>query len=68
MESKPKDIIVKLDSDAFDELKQQLNLKIALEELSVCDEFALMVIKSMYAGLNSVHVCKRKKGEKRTKI
>jgi hypothetical protein len=66
---KPRKIIVEIDNDAYEELRTEIGLKFGLENaFGFCDEFVLMVVKSIYGGLGSIHVTKRKKGHKRTKI
>jgi hypothetical protein len=65
----PRKIVVEIDEDAYEEIKQEIGVKFALDnQEGFCDEFILMFVKSLYAGLSTIHITKRKKGQRRTII
>lgn len=62
-------IVVEIDEDAYEVIKQEIGAKFALvNQKNFCDEFVLMFVKSLNAGLPSIHITKRKKGQRRTII
>jgi hypothetical protein len=66
---KTKEILIKIDDNIFQDIKQEAGLKIFLgEAYGALDEFIVLFIKSVEKGLPTIHVIKRKKGQRRTKI
>lgn len=66
---RPRRIIIEIDEDAYQELVNEIGVKRALDNMEgFIDEFVLLVVKSLYAGVQNISVIKRKKGQKRTKI
>ena len=64
-----KKIVIEIDEDAYKVIKQEIGVKFASDnQVGFCDEFVLMIVKSLYAGLPSIHITKRKKGQRRTKV
>ena len=67
--SKTRRIIIEIDEDAFQALVNEIGVKRALDNMEgFIDEFILVVVKSLYSGVQNIHVVRRKKGQKRTKI
>lgn len=66
---RPRRLIIEIDEDAYQQLVNEIGQKRALDNMEgFVDEFVLIVVKSLYAGVQNIHVVKRKKGQRRMKI
>lgn len=64
-----KRITIEIDDDAFEEIKAEIGTKLLLGQVyGHADEFVILFLKSIDAGKNIISICKRKKGQRRTKV
>jgi hypothetical protein len=64
-----KEIVIEIDDDIFRDIKNETGLKIMMgNAYGACDEFLILFIKSVEAGTPKIHVIKRQKGHRKTKI